>query len=121
MFEHIPRLFALIHEILFLSIFAATFIRIALSVMFAYSSWANISKLDMVARGYALLEIAVAASLFVGAWTQASAIAGVILLVISLLVPRLRVWPRSTVAMMLVMTLTLVVTGPGAFAFDLPL
>ncbi len=120
MFEHL-RLFALLPEILFLGAFAATLIRTTLSVMFAYNAWTNVSKSDVAVRGFALIEVAVATALFVGAWTQAVAMLAVLMLVISLVLPQFRVWPRSTVALMLVMAITLIVTGPGAFAFDLPL
>ncbi len=112
---------ALLPQILFLGAFAATLIRVVLAFMFAYNAWNNVSKQDMAVRAFALLEVAVAAALFVGAWTQAVAIAAAVLLALSLLLPQFRVWPRSTIALMLVMTLTLIVTGPGAFAFDLPL
>jgi len=112
---------ALLPQILFLGAFAATLIRVVISLIFAYNAWTNVSKTDMVVRAFALLETAVAAALFVGAWTQAVAIGASIMLLVSLVLPQFRVWPRSTVALMLVMTLTLIVTGPGAFAFDLPL
>ncbi len=112
---------ALLPQILFLGAFAASLIRVVLACMFAYNAWNNVSKNDMAVRAFALLEIAIATALLVGAATQAVALAASLLLIVSLLVPQFRVWPRSTVALMLVMTITLIVTGPGAFAFDLPL
>jgi uncharacterized membrane protein YphA (DoxX/SURF4 family) len=112
---------SLLPQILFLGAFAATLIRLSLACMLAYSAWTNVSKSTTTARVFAILETAVGAALFVGAWTQAFAILGVVLCAVSLVQPHVRVWPRSTVALMLVMMLTLVVTGPGAFAFDLPL
>ena len=121
MFDHFPRIFALLPQILFLGTFAATLIRTATSVMFASSAWRNVSKTDIVVRGFALLECAVAAALFVGAWTQAVAIVAAAMLAVSLFTPKFRVWPLSTIALMLVMTLSLIVTGPGPFAFDFPL
>ncbi len=112
---------ALLPQILFLGAFAATLIRTVLAFMFAYSAWNNVSKQDTSVRAFALLEVAIAAALFVGAWTQAIAIAASVMLALSLLMPQFRMWPRSTIALMLVMSITLIVTGPGAFAFDLPL
>lgn len=112
---------ALLPQILFLGAFAATLIRITLSVMFAYNAWTNVSKSDTAVRGFAVLEAAVAAAMLVGAWTQAFAIVAAIMLTLSLALSQFRVWPRSTVVLMLVMAITLIVTGPGAFAFDLPL
>lgn len=112
---------SLLPQILFLGAFAATLIRLSLAVMFAYNAWTNVSKPNTIVRAFAIAETAVGAALFVGAWTQAFALAGVVLCALSLVRSEFRVWPRSTVALMLVMMLTLVVTGPGAFAFDLPL
>lgn len=112
---------SLLPQILFLGAFGASLIRTTLALMMAYTAWTNVSKPNFAVRTFALLETAVAAALFVGAWTQAFAIAGALLCAIALVLPQFRVWPRSTVAMMLVMMLTLIVTGPGAFAFDLPL
>jgi hypothetical protein len=112
---------SLLPEVLFLGAFAATLIRISLAVMFAYNAWINVSKEDAAVRTFAIIEIATAAALFIGAWTQAFALAAVLIGVIALVLPQFRVWPRSTVALMIIMALTLVVTGAGAFAFDLPL
>lgn len=108
-------------DLLFLTIFAHAFIRVVLAGMFTYDAWANVSKSGGAVRTLAIIQIAVAAALFVGAWTQAAAIAASVLLLISLTFPQFRVWPRSTIALMLVMALSLIVTGPGAFAFDYPL
>ena len=112
---------SLLPQILFLGAFAATLIRLTLSVMFAIQAWRNASKIGIAPRAFALIEAGIAAALFAGAWTQAAAIVAVVALAISLLAPQFRAWPRSTVAMMLIMSITLIVTGAGAFAFDLPL
>ena len=66
-------------------------------------------------------EIAVALGLMVGAWTQAAALFGLLLVALSLAYPKLRAYSFSTMLLALVMLASLVVTGPGAFAFDLPL
>lgn len=112
---------ALLPQILFLGAFAATLIRVVVALMMAYDAWQNIARPSLLQRGFAMIEIVLAAMLFVGAWTQAVAIVTAALLAISLFSSQFRVWPRSTVALLLVMTLTLIVTGPGALAFDLPL
>lgn len=112
---------SLLPEVLFLGAFAATLIRVSLAIMFAYNAWINVSKGDVAVRAFAIIEIATASALFIGAWTQAFALAAVLIGVIALVLPQFRVWPRSTVALMIIMALTLVVTGAGAFAFDLPL
>lgn len=112
---------SLLPQILFLSPVAATLIRLTVALMLAYSSWRNASRPGYDVRAFALLEALVAAAVFAGAWTQAAAIIGALMLGLSLIMTRFSVWPRSTVVMLLVMTLTLIVTGPGAIAFDLPL
>ncbi len=112
---------ALLPQILFLGMFGASLIRVSVAVMLGYSAWKTVSRPDTAVRTFAVLEVATAAALFVGAWTQAFAIVAVIMLAISLALPQFRAWPRSTVALMLIMALTLIVTGPGALAFDYPL
>lgn len=112
---------SLLPQILFLSPFAATVIRLSLAGMLAYNAWKNASRGGADVRVFSVFESAVAAALFLGGWTQAFAILGSVMLALSLKLPQFRVWPRSTVALMLVMMITLIVTGPGAFAFDLPL
>lgn len=112
---------ALLPQILFLGTFAATLIRVTAAFMLAYSSWRRMSAPSLFHKGFAAVETAVSIALFVGAWTQVAALLAVVLIAASLFSPTLRVWPRSTLALLLVMAATLVVTGPGAFAFDLPL
>jgi hypothetical protein len=112
---------ALLPQILFLGAFAATLIRITIALVLAYNAWHRVSQQDMSARALAAVEIGIAVALFVGAWTQIAAIAGVIVFALALFLPRFRLLPRSSIALALIMTITLIVTGPGAFAFDLPL
>ena len=115
------RLFTLFPDLLFLSIFAIALMRLVVAGMFGYSAWKNTSRPGMLSRAFGVAETAVAAAMFVGAWTQAFGALAVILLLISLYKPGLRSWPRSTVALLIVMSLVLTVMGAGAFAFDLPL
>jgi uncharacterized membrane protein YphA (DoxX/SURF4 family) len=112
---------SLLPQILFLGTLAPSVIRLTLAGMLAYSAWKNASRGAIDVRAFSLFETAVAASLVLGAWTQLFAMVGSLILALSLYLPQFRVWPRSSVALMLVMMLTLIVTGPGAFAFDLPL
>jgi len=112
---------SLFPEILFLSPFAATIIRIALAALLAYGAWSTVSSPDVRVRVRAIFEIAVAVLLFAGAWTQAAALFAVLLLALSLAVPQMRTLPRSSVLLALAMAISLVVTGPGAIALDLPL
>ncbi len=112
---------ALLPQILFLGALSATLLRTTLSAMIAYSAWRHLSHTSHTIKALGLIEIALGAALFTGAWTQAIAIITSFLLIIVLVRTPLQVWPRSTLALMLIISLTLIVTGPGAYAFDLPL
>ncbi len=108
-------------ELLFLSPVAATLIRVALAIVFVYAGWQHLSKGAAHERAFGVLGIVIAVALFIGAWTQLAALAATAALAASLFMPNIRIFPRSTVMLALVMALSLLVTGPGAFAFDLPL
>jgi uncharacterized membrane protein YphA (DoxX/SURF4 family) len=111
---------SLFPSLLFLAPFAALFIRVAVAIALVLASWKQMSEGGAVARTLGVLEFVAAAALFVGFWTQAAALLAILLFVAMLLIPN-RPYPESTLLLALVMALTLVVTGPGAFAFDLPL
>lgn len=108
-------------EILFLAPFAALVLRLSLAVMLTLVAWAHVSRPETLPRIWAVIEIATAAALVVGAWTQVAALLAVPWLFASLFLRSMRVFPKSTVVLALVIALSLVVTGPGAFALDLPL
>ncbi|MBI5645107.1 hypothetical protein HY970_03340 [Candidatus Kaiserbacteria bacterium] len=112
---------SLFPEILFLSPFSAFLIRLALAGIFANAAWRHVREADITTRGSAVLEIAVATALFVGAWTQLTAIVGLVLIGLHIAIPQLRTTARGTALLMIVLCLSLLVTGAGAFAFDLPL
>ena len=112
---------SLFPQVLFLAPFSALVIRIALALVFAYAAWRHVAQGDTISRVLSFLKILVAAALLVGAWTQAVALVGALFALVGLLSPRTRIFPKSTVALVLVMCLSLVVTGAGALAFDLPL
>jgi uncharacterized membrane protein YkgB len=115
------RMLSLFPQILFLAPFSALFLRISLAILFANASWRHVAQTNITTRIFAILEIAVAAALLAGAWTQAIALVGALLIVIGLFVPSLRISTRSTALLALVMCFSLLVTGAGAVAFDLPL
>lgn len=112
---------SLFPQILFLAPLSAFIIRIALAILFAGASWRHISEPAIMMRVFAIIEIAVAAALLSGTWTQAVALGAAVLLLAGLFVPSLRTGPRSTALLALVMCFSLLVTGAGALAFDLPL
>lgn len=108
-------------EILFLSPFAALFIRAAVGLVFTYCAWDHLKENDGVARSLGVLEIVLGAAFFAGAWTQALALVGAIVMGIFLWQPTRRPIALGTALLTLVMCLSLLVTGAGPFAFDLPL
>lgn len=112
---------SLFPQILFLAPFSAFLIRIALAIVFMYSAWNLLRQSDTLSRGTSIVEIVVAASLIAGIWTQAAALAGLVIIGIHFFTPRLRTVALGTALLSLVLCLSLLVTGAGAFAFDLPL
>lgn len=112
-------MFSLFPEILFLTTFSAFLIRLTLAVILAFEAWRHM-KNGGGGTYLAVLQTALAGTLAFGAWTQASALATFALITV-LLVRRQRFLPLSTLLVALVLCASLVVTGAGAFAFDLPL
>lgn len=112
---------SLFPQILFLAPFSAFLIRVALALLLGYAAWKHYSDQEVPVRVFAFLEIAAAAALLAGAWVQGVALAAFVGTAIGLALPRIRVFPMSTTLLSLVMFLSLVVTGAGVFAFDLPL
>ena len=111
----------LLPQILWLAPFSALVLRIALAVVLGVSAWRHLSFPRLSARLLSAVEIILAAGLLLGIWTQAVAIVVALLCLASLLVRTLRAFPRSTVLLACVIALSIIVTGAGAFAFDLPL
>ncbi|MDP2649102.1 MAG: hypothetical protein U1D26_01950 [Patescibacteria group bacterium] len=108
-------------QLLFLAPLAAALVRLALAIAFGYTAWRHVRTPETLLRISGAAEAAVGLALLLGAWTQPIALLGAVLVVIALLSPRTRTLPRSTLALALVMCATLVITGAGAFAIDLPL
>lgn len=107
-------------ELLFLSPLAATLIRGALVIFFGYAAWKHSLNADLSLRALGLGEAAVMFALFFGAWTQPAAVAGAVLL-LGWFFLQTRPYTISSILLALVMCLSLLVLGPGPFAFDLPL
>ena len=112
---------AMFPQILFLAPLAAFVIRLALALLFAYSSWKHASAASSLLRFFALLEIAVAAALVAGASTQLVALVAALLLAASFFRADLAVSTRTATLLALAMCASLFLTGAGAFAVDLPL
>ena len=108
-------------ELLFLSPLAPFLIRLAVSAAFAYAAWKHAKNPDGLMRGFAVIEGAIAILLLGGAWTQPAAFLSLLVLLSSYWTPRLRFASSGTTLLLLVMALSLLLTGPGAFAVDWPL
>lgn len=108
-------------ELLFLAPFAAFMIRVAVGVMLGMSAYRHVSIATPLMRALGILEGVVALLLILGGYTQAAAMVGFVIVAFALFVPAYRTFPRSTLVLLLILCLSLVVTGAGPFAFDLPL
>ena len=108
-------------EILFLSPFAPTLIRGAVALLFAYAAWEHCKWSDVASRVLGVFEILAAALLAAGAWTQPAATLASIVAAIWYFQPTSRVYAVSTILLAFVTSLSLILTGPGAIAFDWPL
>lgn len=112
---------SILPEYLFLAPFSYLALRLIVAGVLGWSAWLHASGGKGWVRPFAIVEVFVLGFIMGGAWTQAAGIAGVFILFADLAVARLRVLPRSTVAIACILSACLVVTGAGPFAFDLPL
>lgn len=108
-------------EILFLAPFAALLIRFALAILLGYCAWKHLVNRDKVGRALGFVESIVASALILGAWTQIVAIIGMLFVGIWIMYPKSRVTATGTAFLAFVLFLSLLLTGAGALAFDLPL
>ena len=106
-------------DILFLSPFAMLFMRLAAATVFGYAAWQHIPQASMLARVVA--EVVCAALLLVGLYTQPAALLGIAMFFLYTFIPSLRTVPTSTNLLLLVLCASLLLSGAGALAFDLPL
>lgn len=112
---------SLFPELLYLAPFSAFIIRITIGFMFALSAYRHVFIPTPIMRALGVIEGISAVLLFVGGYTQAAALVGFVTIAFTLYVSEYRTFPRSTLALLLIMCLSLLVTGAGPFAFDLPL
>lgn len=129
-------------QLLFLSGIGVTLLRIAVGMYFLYLAYLVAIKRDEFSRisypvvglmpPWAMLiasfiSAMLAGMLIVGFWTQVVALFGILMTLKLLILPRRLLapitasFPRSTAFLLLVLCVSLVVMGAGAFAFDLPL
>lgn len=108
-------------ELFFLAPFSALVIRVALGSVFMYCALRHIGNPDNTSRALGAAEGIIAALLIAGAWTQPVAILGVLAIGTWFWLPKLRTVALGTALLSLVLALTLLITGAGPLAFDLPL
>lgn len=120
---------SLFPQILFLSPLSATLLRITVAAAFfiaAYLQWQRRRHLSQgLLWGSLLFHVALGSMLFVGFYTQLAALLGGIGSLSGLFKNRSTeafvVFSRGSLLLIIVMCLSLLMTGAGAFALDLPL
>ena len=126
-------------EILFLSPFAATLLRITVAIVFLYAAIMQARRIEILSEvpvpvlgkgawivwASVLFDTTIGVLLLVGLYTQVAALVGAIAIIKSIVfVPSyLAQIPvsRGAAALTAVILLSLLLTGAGAFAFDWPL
>jgi hypothetical protein len=117
---------SLFPELFFLAPFSAFLIRLALSAVLLLAATYHWSYADGKAPGIStrflgLFEGAMALLFIVGMYTQGAALAVFAITLLWLFSRPLRPFAKSTLFLVLALCISLLITGAGAFAFDLPL
>lgn len=120
---------SLFPELLFLSPLAAFLIRISVAIMCALALYYQYQKRAELSPTLAMISFPVhallAVFLAIGLYTQAAALVAALSALVGIFPPAIVrpfiVFPKSAIALFIIMAFTLVLTGPGPFAFDLPL
>lgn len=133
------RMLILFPQLLFLSPLGATLLRIVAGGVFLSLAWDHwrrrdeLAVVDFIVVGHgrwipitaAAIELVVAMGLAVGAYAQLAAIGGALLALKGIVwhgrYPQFFPLSRTANVLLFAVCLSLVVTGAGAFAFDLPL
>ena len=112
---------SLFPQLFFLAPFSASLIRLAVAAVFMYTAWVHWNRQDLrLARGKSIVEGLCAIALVLGYYVQAAAIVSLVISIMWAASPA-RPIPLSTTLLTIVMCLSLLVTGAGLLAFDLPL
>lgn len=113
---------SLFPEILFLAPLSALVIRASVATLFALATYTHVRGATVFIYSMAALEAIATLSLAFGYYAQAGALLAALIAVVWAILGRpLRPFPLTTTLLLVVMSLSILVTGPGAFAFDLPL
>ena len=117
-------------SILFLAPLGAVVIRVSVASLFALAAYNRFrfpvhgieGTVSLFAYTIGVFETLSALSLAVGYWAQPGALLAMITLATWFFMGRpTRAYPLTTVILMFAICVSILVTGPGAFAFDLPL
>lgn len=108
-------------SLLFLGPFSAFLIRLAVAGTFGYLAFRHVISPGFALKVLSIVEGVAAVLLFTGGYTQAAALLCIALVILHLFSGTIRRLPRSTLILIGIMSLSLLLTGPGPFAFDLPL
>lgn len=108
-------------EILFLAPFSALVLRAVLAVILTLAAWQHVRTHLLAKRLLGIIEAGTALALALGVVTQGAAVIATGLIIAQIAVPRARTFPQSTLWLALAISLSILVTGAGALAFDLPL
>lgn len=130
---------SLFPELLFLSPLAAALLRVAAACVFFYAVNAQVNRIDTLATvrvpilgsgawivwASITFDAVIGLCLLTGTYTQGAALAGLLGIAIAMIgapeyIARVPI-ARGTLALTFVILISLVLTGAGAFAFDLPL
>lgn len=114
-------MFSLFPQLLWLTPFSFVLMRIAITIVFGYAAWKHVFHGAPWLRALGILELIVGVGIFLGSLTQAAAVLGALVLLVWLLFSKARPLTRGEALLALVMCLSLIVTGAGPFAIDLPL
>ena len=110
-------------ELLFLAPLSALIIRASLASIFMLATYIHVRGVKSTfAYIIALLEVVCALSLALGYYAQLGALLGFLIASAWIALGRpIRPYALSTSLLVMVMSLSVLITGPGALAFDLPL
>lgn len=119
--QYTVTMLTLFPSLLFLAPFSALVLRVALAVSLGYSAWRHEGSREALVRLLGAVEFGIAVSLALGWGAQVGAVFAAATITVSLSAPRMRALPPSTLWLLLALSFSILVTGAGAFAFDLPL
>lgn len=113
---------SLFPELLFLAPFSALLLRAVLVYFLLKAAYKHVSRTpEIMPRMVAAIEVGASLLLLLGAYAQLGALLSLFLAGFWLVHPRIRPVPHSTAALLFFISLSILITGPGAFAFDIPL